>query len=105
MHPEVYSRFGQLFHLYPPAGHEILEIGATANVSETLLCLFKKISTDYHCTGINIDVNPTDNLPYTLIKCNGNNMSIFSDHSFDAIVCNAVSLSTIGSSGRPYQRL
>lgn len=90
MHPALYSRFEQLFREYPPAGNEILEIGATANVSETLLTLFKSVSGDYHCVGINIEFNSGDNLPYTLIQCNGNDMSIFEDESFDAVACNAV---------------
>ena len=90
MHPAIYNLFEQLFREYPPPGNEILEIGATANVSETLLTLFKKISKTYHCVGINIKVNQADNLPYSLIQCNGNDMKIFDDESFDAIVCNAV---------------
>ena len=90
MHPALYNRFEQLFREYPPSGNEILEIGATANVSETLLSVFKHISRTYHCVGINIKANSTDNLPYTLIQCNGNDMNIFEDESFDAVVCNAV---------------
>ena len=90
MHPVLYNRFEQLFRQYSPAGNEILEIGATTNVSETLLTLFKNMSPNYHCVGINIDCNSANNLPYTLVQCNGNDMSIFADESFDAIVCNAV---------------
>lgn len=90
MHPAVYRRFGQLFRTYPPPGNEILEIGATGNVSETLLTFFKGISETYHCVGINIEFNSADNLPYTLIQCNSNDMSIFNDESFDAVACNAV---------------
>jgi len=90
MNPALYSRFEQLFHEYPPSGNEILEVGATANVSETLLSIFKNISKTYHCVGINIKVNSADNLPYTLIQCNGNDMNTFDDESFDAVTCNAV---------------
>lgn len=90
MHPAIYSRFGQLFRQYIPPGREILEIGATENIPETLLTLFRGISESYHCVGINIQVGSTDNLPYSLIQCNGNNMDIFDDESFDAVACNAV---------------
>lgn len=90
MHPAIYRRFEELFREYPPAGNEILEIGATANVSETLLTIFKNISDNYHCVGINSMVDSADNPPYTLVQCNGNDMSIFADESFDAVLCNAV---------------
>jgi len=90
MHPILYNRYKQLFRQYPPPGNEILEIGATANVDTTLLTLFKDISEAYHCIGINIKVKPVDHLPYTLIECNGNDMSIFEDETFDAVCCNAV---------------
>jgi len=90
MHPAIYSRFGQLFRQYVPPGREILEIGATENMPETLLTLFRELSETYHCVGINIHVGPADNLPYRLIQCNGNTMDIFNDESFDAVACNAV---------------
>ncbi len=90
MHPAIYSRFGELFREYPPPGNDILEIGATSNTSATLLSLFQDISKSYHCVGINIEVRPVENLPYSLIECNANNMEIFDDDSFDAVACNAV---------------
>jgi len=90
MHPTIYSRFDQLVRQYAPPGNKILEIGATENVSETLLTLFRNISKSYDCVGINMEVRPVDNLPYTLIQCNANNMNILDDESFDAVVCNAV---------------
>jgi ubiquinone/menaquinone biosynthesis C-methylase UbiE len=37
-----------------------------------------------------MEVRPGDNLPYTLIQCNANNMNILDDESFDAVACNAV---------------
>lgn len=52
-------------------GNKILEIGATANVSETLLTIFKKIFETYHYIGINIKANSAGNLSYTLIQFNG----------------------------------
>jgi len=70
VHPSLYSRFERLFHEYPPAGNEILEIGATPNMFETLLTPFKKIFETYHYIGITIKANSVDNLPYTLIQCN-----------------------------------
>jgi hypothetical protein len=48
----------------------LLEIGATANVSETLLTPFKKIIETCHYIRINSKANSASNLPYTLIQCN-----------------------------------
>lgn len=90
MHPKVYRRFEALFEAYPPPGPRILEIGASSFPDDSLLTAFRRLSSDFVCTGVNLEVPAPVALPYRMVQCDANDMAVFEAGSFDGIACNAV---------------
>jgi SAM-dependent methyltransferase len=95
MQPVVYNHFrDHIFKKFPPQGKRILEIGALADPSQTLLTIFGDQSKDYELIGINLEIPPLEYIPkslgFQLLECNANNMSIFEDEKFDAVICSGV---------------
>ena len=90
MHPGVYKRFQSLIASFPPPGNRVLEIGASFDPQHALLTAFQRLSPNFECTGVNLSVPASTSLPYRMVESNANEMSMFPDASFDAVVCNAV---------------
>ncbi|MCS6814017.1 MAG: methyltransferase domain-containing protein [Cyanobacteria bacterium] len=95
MQPVVYNHFrNHIFKKFPPPGKRILEIGALADPAQTLLTIFAGQSLDQELIGINLEIPPAEYIPaslgYKLLECNANDMSIFGDAEFDAVICSGV---------------
>jgi SAM-dependent methyltransferase len=93
MQPAVFDYYRDLiFPRFPPPGKRILEIGALGSRSQDLLGIFASQQADYEMIGINLSIpaNLPDGLGYKLLRCSSNNMDIFPDNSFDAVICHGV---------------
>ncbi|MDW8227846.1 MAG: class I SAM-dependent methyltransferase [Anaerolineales bacterium] len=89
MQPIVFEHYRDyIFKKFPPPGKRILEIGALPDTSQTLLSIFVSWGNDYELIGIDLCApeNPPERLPFRLLRCNANDMSIFSDSYFDAVI-------------------
>jgi SAM-dependent methyltransferase len=89
MHPRIYESFVSLFEKHRPPDGSILEIGASSRPDESLLSWFAARG-GYECTGIDLKVGDTRDVPYRLLEMNSNDLSVFPDSAFQAVISNAV---------------
>lgn len=88
MHPLVRENLRSLINQFTPAGGWVgraLEIGAVPS-KWSLLALSELRHLDR--IGVNI-AEPSDFEGFRIIQCNGNDMSVFEDASFDLVLTNA----------------
>ena len=85
MHPRVFKEFERLCQDRNIKG-AILEIGAVPN-NQTLLTLHA-LKGAKKKVGINI-LEPSEYADFNILQCNSNDMGIFENDSFDAVLCNA----------------
>jgi ubiquinone/menaquinone biosynthesis C-methylase UbiE len=93
MQPILFKHYRDyIFEKFPPPGKRILEIGALPYPSQTLLSIFASMGHDYDLIGIDLGApkNPPDGLGYRLLRGNANDMSMFADNYFDAVICHGV---------------
>ncbi len=86
MHSDIFSLFDEICR-NQGAGGDVLEIGARP-AEDTLLCL-PSIAESRSRIGIDLD-GPYRYAGFSIVKGNANDLSMFSDASFDTVLCNAV---------------
>jgi len=90
VHPRIYKEFERLLDQHPPPGKDVLELGAPPKRTSLLTAVLQRDPTA-HCVGINIKIGRKDpSLPYEMVKGNANNLSMFGDQSFDAVLTNSM---------------
>ena len=86
----TYAYWSRLLDRFCPPTGRVLEIGAPSDPKNSLLTyLASKKDCNYECIGIDLLANPSasgGSLPYKLLQCNSNNMSLFENASFDVVI-------------------
>ena len=85
MSPEVYKTFDRIFSMYPIKG-PILEVGSVSG-PDNLLTL-ESLREASPKIGINLD-SSVDTWDYRIIQGNANDMQMFEDGYFSAVMCNS----------------